>query len=610
MENRFGVKDLVNLILIAIVIVMIGLCMHQYDRQWDVINQADLKIDHLTADLARIQRILAGGLPTQATTQPIAGSDDLKAGFERILAPQSNPDYARGDAVYDTFTAAPAKLTPLISQELTASQVQSVVLDSLMNRDPDTLAWIPGVAKRFHVSDDQLTIEFELRKGVVFSDGSPLTADDVVFTMDLERNDRIEAPRARAYLDKLDRVEKTGDFSVRFVFKEPYFKSMEVAAGTAILSRKFYSQFSPKEFNESTGLLLGSGPYRLADPKNWRPVPGAPIELVRNERYWGIPPAPDRMVWKMIGNPSARVTSFRNGEIDSYSPTPEQYNTLCQDKDLVARTHHFQIDVPNAPYRYIAWNQKLNGKPTRFADKRVRQAMTMLLDRQAIVNDIVRGYGSVNTSCFSSLTPQADPSVKPWPYDVAKAQQLLADAGYHIENGVLLGSDGQPFAFELNYNTANSVLKQVASYIHDSFARAGIAVDIKPGELSVLISKLKTRDFEVYLGGWSGVLESDPHQIFCTDAIAGTGDNFVNYSNPQLDTLVNQARSTVKDDARNAIWHQVHRIISEDQPYTFLYIEKNLSFVDGRFKNVMPVKTGVNSFEEWYVPLAEQKYKE
>jgi peptide/nickel transport system substrate-binding protein len=149
MENRFGVKDLVNLILIAIVIVMIGLCMHQYDRQWDVINQADLKIDHLTADLARIQRILAGGLPTQATTQPIAGSDDLKAGFERILAPQSNPDYARGDAVYDTFTAAPAKLTPLISQELTASQVQSVVLDSLMNRDPDTLAWIPGVPSAF-----------------------------------------------------------------------------------------------------------------------------------------------------------------------------------------------------------------------------------------------------------------------------------------------------------------------------------------------------------------------------------------------------------------------------------------------------------------------------
>jgi len=609
MENRFGVKDLVVFILIGIVITMVGLCMAQYDRQWELIRQANDKIDRQTADLARIQNLLARGVIAGPTSQPAAVSDAQSAGFERILKAESYPDYSTGDAVYDTFMAAPAKLTPLVSQEYTASQVQSFVLDTLMKRDPDTLKWVPSVAKSFTVSDDQLTIDFELRKGVVFADGSPLTADDVVFTMDFERNDSIEAIRARAYLDKLARVEKTGDYHVRFVFKEPYFMSFTIAAGTEILSRKFYSQFSPKEFNESTGLLFGSGPYRLSDPKNWHPMPGAPIELVRNERYWGVPPAIDRVVWKVIPNPSARVTAFRNGEIDSYDPTPEQYNGLCADNALVARTHHFAIEVPNAPYRYIAWNEKNNGEPTRFADKRVRQAMTMLLDRQTIVSDIVRGYGSVNTSCFSALTPQADPSIEPWPFDVARAQQMLTDAGYHLENGSLIGPDGKPFEFELNYNSSNSVLKQVAAYIKDSLGRAGINVNVKPGELSVLIDKMKARKFEVYLGGWSGVLESDPHQIFCTDAIAKTGDNFVSYSNPELDKLVDQARSTVKDELRNQIWHKVHRIIHEDQPYTFLYIEKSLNFVDGRFKNVMAVKTGVNPLQEWFVPLTDQKYK-
>src|SRR5207248_105396 len=137
--------------------------------------------------------------------------------------------------------------------------VQARVLDTLCDRDPDTLKFVGKLATAWRISDDQLTIDFKLRRGVTFSDGEPLTADDVVFTIDWTRNEKVEAPRARVYLDRLKRCEKLDDYTVRFVFKEPYFKSFEAAALTQVMSRKFYSKYSPTEFNRSTGLLLGSG---------------------------------------------------------------------------------------------------------------------------------------------------------------------------------------------------------------------------------------------------------------------------------------------------------------------------------------------------------------
>jgi peptide/nickel transport system substrate-binding protein len=283
---------------------------------------------------------------------------------------------------------------------------------------------------------------------------------------------------------------------------------------------------------------------------------------------------------------------------------------MSADSALMSRTQHYAIDVPNAMWFYIGWNQVWDGKPTMFADKRVRQAMTMLIDRQAIVKDIMRGYATVNTSCFSPLSPQADPSISPWPYDPAKAMDLLAQAGYHQQNGTLIGPDAQPVKFPLSYKVTDPVRVRIASFVKDQLARAGIDVQLKPGELSVLVEQLKQRKIQVYLGAWSGVLEQDPHQILTTDAIKGTGDNFVAYSNPALDQLVDKARTLVKDDERMEEWHKAHQIIHEDQPYTFLFIQKSLAFVDGRFKGAVPTKTGVSSYEEWYVPTAAQKYKQ
>ena len=355
-------------VLLVAIIVLIVLAMVQFDRQYELVRQTNLKLQEQTGDLSRIRRILEQGVPTaMPTTQrdTTSTSDDgwvtpEDVSAERVKQIHSAADFAEGDAIIDTFGVVPEKLTPLISTDLYSSQVQSVVLDSLCDRDPATLKWVPKLATAWRISPDQLTIDFRLRRGVTFSDGEPMTADDVVFTMNWTMNEKVEAPRARVYLDRLDRVEKLDDFTVRFVFREKYFKSFEVAASTQVMSKNFYSKYSPSDYNRSTGLLLGTGPYRLADPVSWRPEPGKPVELLRNERFWADPaPAFKRLAWRVIENPAARVTSFRNGEIDIYSqPDAEQYVSMANDAALSARTKHFALDSPVTGYIYIGWNQK------------------------------------------------------------------------------------------------------------------------------------------------------------------------------------------------------------------------------------------------------------
>ncbi|MCC6240132.1 MAG: peptide-binding protein [Phycisphaerales bacterium] len=616
MDNRFGVKDFVLFLLVGLIAVLFVVKMVQDDRQWDQLRQANTTLQSHTRDLTRITNLLREGVPTTSpTTQPsdqpvgssAAGQDDA---FERIRQAHAQPDYAEGDFFINADQTPPDRLTPIISADLFSATVQSYVLESLIDRDPDTLQWKPKVARSFQVSQDGLTIDFELRRDVVFSDGSPLTADDVVWTYNWIMNPEVQAPRQRIYYEKIAQVQSDDPYHVRFIFKEPYFLSLSVAGGLEILPRHFYEKYTPDQFNTSVGLLMGSGPYRLADSVNWRPEPGKPIELVRNERYWGPAPSFDRIIWRIIENPAARLTAFRNGEIDRLGALPEQYVQLLKDEELRRRVNNYEMMLPASGYMFIGWNEKRNGQATPFADQRVRQAMTMLIDRQAIIDQVLLGYGNIATGPFNPLGKQNDPSIKPWPYDPQRAIALLKEAGFSDRNGdgVIDTPEGQPFHFEISYPSTSTTLERVALQAKDSLQRAGILAEPRPTEWSVLLERMDQRDFDASILGWGGTIESDIYQMFSSTSMAGTGDNNVQYSNPRLDEVMSQARRTVDEEARNKLWHEAHAILHEDQPYTFLFNSKALMFVDKRFHNIQRVRTGLNPLLEWYVPEDQQKW--
>jgi peptide/nickel transport system substrate-binding protein len=620
MENRFGVKDFFIVALLVGVIVLVVLSMVQFDRQYQLIRQTQTKLDEHTTDLARIRKVLEQGAVSFGGGQQRGGPATAEVLGEGWVQPKENaftnakrmaamPDYAEGDALIDTFGVVPAKLTPLVSTDLYASYVQAAVLDTLCERDPDTLGWRGRLATAWKIHPDQKTFEFKLRRGVTFSNGEPLTAHDVVFTWELAMNEKIEAPRQRVYYERIEKVEALDDYTVRFVFKEPYVKSFEIAALVQVQSKAFYSKYAPTEYNRGLGLLLGSGPYRLRDPEAWRPEPGKPVELVRNERYWGeVAPAFKRFAWRVIEQPAPRLTAFKNGEIDMYTqPESEQFLATKDDK----RVQAFALDAPQTGYIYIGWNQKRDGKPTPFADRRVRQAVTMLIDRERIVRDIKRGLATVNSGPFYTMGRQSDPGIKPWPYDPERAQQLLAEAGYKKVNGVLVGPDGKEFRFRLTFNSARDERRRICTYVKDALATVGIVCEPDATEWTVMVKRLHDRQIDAACMGWGGVVEADPMQLFHSSAMEGTGDNYCSYSNPELDKTIEEARAIADIDKGLPLWHKVHRLIHEDQPYTFLYQEKQLTLVDGRFRGVEPTKKlGLSSQLDWYVPAALQKYKE
>ncbi|HSV13496.1 MAG TPA: ABC transporter substrate-binding protein [Tepidisphaeraceae bacterium] len=616
MENRFGIKDFFLFLVLFVLIGLVVLAMVQYDRQWELQRQTNALLTQQTTDLSRIRRLLEQGVSFNSnggapTTQ---SASSMTAGFERVLAAHAAPDFAAGGQLLLMSQATTARLTPLIASDAFAFDVWGYVMDSLVNRDPDTLQWLPSLAQSWKISDDSLTIDFQLRRGITFSDGSPFSADDVVFTFDFMRNPQVEDPIMRIGAERLDHVEKTGDYSVRFVFKEPYYKSFETAGGTPIMSKAFYAKYSPTDFNNSTGLLIGSGPYRLPDPTSWRPQPGQPIVLVRNERYWGPTPSFDRIVWNVIEQPSARVTAFRNGDIDFMGgqgpPTPEQFTQLIADQQLAPHINHWALTSPAEAWYYLGWNEKqgLNGKPSAFADPRVRRAMTMLTDRDAILKNIIHGYGAILSSPFPPNTPQCDPSIQPWPYDPVAAEKLLAEAGFHRTGDRMIGPAGQPLTFKLLFNSNSEPRRRIASLLHDAYAKLGIDAQSESAEWSVFEQRLKDRQYDCVIGAWGGALEGDPYEELHSSQIEHTGENFIQFNNPDVDKVIEQARATVDEAKRMPMWHKLHQLIHDQQPYTYLFIYRELDIARDRIHGMKPTKVlGLNPLGEWYIPQALQR---
>ena len=634
MERRFTLKDFFLFAGVAAVLIALLVAMYMIDRQWLMMSRMRATMQEQAEDLRALrtdlkaldQRVASGALSAARAAAPPAGSTAAPPApppaplgtapvFERARAATRLPGYATGDWLVRAFGVGLSTITPLVSQDAYASDVQSYVQESLLSRDPDTLEWEGLIARSWEIGEDGLTISFRLRDGVTFSDGRPLGADDVAFTFAFIMNEAIAAPRDRAYLDKIASVEAISPTEVVFRFREPYFNALALAGSMAVMPRHFYEPYlrEPATFNESKGLLLGSGPYRLADPKSWTPDLGI-VELERNPRYWApATPSFNRILWKVIENDSARLTTFRNRDIDSYTARPREYQGLRDDAALTEQAQSFEFMNAVAGYSYIGWNQRRGGEPTRFADRRVRQAMTWLTDRARIIDEIMLGHAESAVSPFSPRSRQHDPAIEPRRFDRDKAISLLAQVGYEDRDGdgVLENGAGEPFEFELVYYQENEDTERMVLFLKDLYARAGVHLKPAPAEWPVMLDLLGKRDYDAITLGWTSGVETDVYQMFHGSQTEDGGDNFVHFKHAEFDRLVDEARATVREEARMPLWQAVERIFHEEQPYTFLMRRKTLAFVDRRIENLEVTKLGLNLGSvpvEIFTPGALQRY--
>jgi peptide/nickel transport system substrate-binding protein len=621
MDNRFTLKDFIFAGLLVVVLAAIALNMWQFsyqERRLTDIKGAVEQLDgHQRDQLAVLERIERNGLRVNgvvsATATGSAPQGQIRRekrpdGSQFVIStglpesprnPRSKPDYARGDWLVTNIGSEPAIIAPFIYKDLYGMTAQQLVLESMTSLNLETWEQDPFLAESYEISADGKTFTFVLRKDLRWSDGKPLTADDVVFTFKVVKDPKIDAASLRSYLGFVTSCEKKDDRTVVIKSDKLYFKSLEIVGGISIIPKHIYDYKDAEEFNNRNALLVGSGPYTL---EKWET--GQQLIYTRNDNYWGLRPTFDQQVYKFIKNPQASLQEFLAGKLDAFDADPDQYEKYADDPEFKKKFVAMKYPTPQSGYSFVGWNL---AKP-QFRDKETRQAITMLINRDAIIDTLLKKMAIPTSGPFAPQSPQYNQSCQPWPYDPEGAKRLLAQAGWRLNSNGVLARDGVEFKFDLSYGTGRPLAERTANYIAEQLKSAGIIMGQQPYEFSVLMQRVDDRNFDAMMMGWSASIESDPYQVFHSSQMADKGDNAISFKNAEADRIIEQAREEIDRDKRMALWQQFHKIMHDEQPYTFLYSRMERVFFDGRFRNTDLYKTGINS-EDWYVPGAQQKYK-
>ncbi|MCF7955277.1 MAG: peptide-binding protein [Phycisphaerae bacterium] len=507
-----------------------------------------------------------------------------------------------GDWLVRCLSTEPSTLFPFLESATWSSRwiVSANIYESMIRYKPDEFVFEGHLAADFSISEDGLEIYFKLRDDIHFSDGVPITTDDVIFTFETITNPEVDCHSYANYFKDVERYERVNDREIKFYMKKVYFQSLGYLGGIYIHPKHIYGFKDPKEFNNLRTNPIGSGPYVF---EKWDV--GSRVVLNRNGNYWGKKPNIEKRVFKFITNDIAAMQSLDAGEVDYLRPLPDQFAAKINDKAFNTRFHMLSYwAAENTGYFWIGWNQRL----PFFADKKVRRAMTHLIDRKGIKDHVLRSPDAeIPTGPFYIFGPQTNPDIESWPYDPEKAAALLDEAGWVDTDGDgVRDKDGVKFSFKYMIVAGTQLHQQVVKLVKDSAARVGIEVIPDPYEWSIFIQKVQDHKFDAVNMAWGGSVESDPYQIWHSSQIEG-GSNYISFNFPEADRLIEEARMTLDKDKRNALYHKFHSIIHDQQPYTFVYTRPEQRFLDKRFDNVTIHKLGIDELE-WYVPTELQKY--
>jgi peptide/nickel transport system substrate-binding protein len=555
--------------------------------------QADRLYERLNA--------LIGRLESHDTSRPARSAEKPAAKTSPALEeyPGNNGDWLVYHVLGEPRTLNPISVEGTIeAREVYSRNIFETLFD--YDLDYDGVKLIPMLAESMDVSEDGLQMTVKLKKDIWFSDGVPITADDVLFSYQTIMDPNVDAADVRNYYYNFRDVVKIDDHTVRFIFKELYWKTLESVGVFEILPKHLYQYTDAMQFNTRRSNPVGSGPYIF---ERWDV--GQQIVLRRNENYWGRKPRIDRLVFKFITNLQAALQALRAGDIDMMEPSSEQFFELSQDEQFKQKFHALSYWKPSKGFSYIGWNQ---ARPL-FQDRRVRLALTHAVNREAIAKYIQKGFGKVTSGPFYIYGRQADPNITPWPYDIERAKQLMDEAGWRDTDGDgIRDMNGLAFRFKLSYPAGNDTAEQIVKMFKDDASKIGVDITADPVEWSIYVEQLNNRSFDAAICAWGGTIESDPYQIFHSSQIEGRGNNFVSFNCPAADTVIEEARRTLAPEKRYALYHRFHQILHEEQPYTFLVVRPEYLLLDKRFENVQVHKLGIDPLE-WYVPKEKQRYK-
>lgn len=498
-----------------------------------------------------------------------------------------------GGTLVDAAAGEPSGLIAMIAGESAASAVAANLFNSLLKYDKN-LELQGELAQSWQVSSDQKTITFTLKPDLKWSDGKPLTSADVLFTWKLVTDDHTRTPYGSDY--KLVSKAETPDAQTfKVTYSQPYAPALDSWAGLQILPEHLLKD---QDINTTAFARnpVGSHYYKL---ESWRN--GERISLVRNPLATQGQAKIDHLVTRFIPDVASQFLELLADNIDVMNLNPIQYARIFPARPDLTKKIALYKELGNN-YTYMGFN--LKHKP--FDDVRVRKAINYAIDKQEIIDGVLLGLGEPVSSPYKPGTRWSNPDLHPYPYDPKKSLELLHEAGFADHDGDgILDRDGKPLAFEILTNQ-NKQREMSAVLIQRRLKEIGIDVKIRSLEWASFVGRfIKTGDFDVVVLGWGLSLDPDQFNIWHSSQQAPGKFNFIGYSNPQVDKLLEQGRTELDTEKRTEIYHEFAKVLYDDSPIVYLFAGYGLPAIHKRVKGIdnpaPPAGIGHNSYD-WYIP--------
>ena len=497
---------------------------------------------------------------------------------------------------------------------------------TLIKLDIESLEYIPMLAKEMPTaSENNLSFDYELKDGIKWDDGTPLTAKDVAFSVKLMLSPLTNNAQIRSnYTTVIKSIEQDKENPMKFtmhaqnvhwdnkyIFSELYMVQKSLWDKKGVLDNVTFADLLSDDFKETEALsdwfnaynnadnsyqpelLVGLGAYQVTE---W--VASQYITIEKKENWWGKNDSsvyskayPDKIIFKIIKEDASAYLALKNQEIDvTYSLGTIKLMKL-QEREYFNDNYESAF-LDRYAFSYLGMNMKPDGikRKPYFVDQKVRRAMAYLLPLDEIIEVMMHGKASRQASLISPLKKTYNDTLQLIPLDIEKAKELLAEAGWVDTDGdnirdKMINGVKTPFSFKLSY-MSSPTSKEIVLMIKESMYKAGVVAEPTPMDFTLFYKNAMDHNFDGMLGGWGGSASySNPMQLWHTSSWVTKGSNFCGFGDAESDALIEAANLTLDPKTHNDALLRLQAKVYEDQPYVFMYSTKRKFAIHKRFNN-------------------------
>ena len=501
----------------------------------------------------------------------------------------------QGGQVIWSQTADIATVNGLLTADYPTIYVTGFIFEPLVTASPIDGQIVPALADSYEIAPDGKTYTFHLNKDATWHDGTDVTAEDIKFTFDVALDEKSPNPRRSTIVQQLESYRVIDEDTFEMVSKEPFATFLyDVPWAILTMPKHIWDGVAPEAWPNDPGStgqdparVIGTGPFKFQE---WRQ--GESVTLVRNDAYYDKQAVPviDELVMRVLPDPATEVEALEAGETDIVEVTP------APQVEEVQNTEGLKVEIyPGYSFSYIGLNMDPE-KTTLFQDQRVRAALFIGIDKEAIKDNIYLGLGEVARGTQPKLSfAYAPESIEEtYDYDPERAKQLLADAGWVDINGDgIVEKDGQDFRFELLLPSGGgAVTDQLLAELQQRWREIGVEMTPNLMEWSAMQDVTdKTHDFQALLQGFGWDPSANQGALFRCDSYDG-GFNNIKYCNEEFDKLDDQQLRELDREKRRELLIEQSQIVWNDLPVLIYRFGVERPGFSTRLHNFFPTGNG------------------